>query len=151
MLHEITGRELIEYITKKDLQVKLNQQEAELIIKTVNNDGHIVCTDDETIVLRSVDQEGEHIEEVTISELVDMAAEINHISLMDAKSELSKATMGNISEYCSSVVNFVEIYDQKRVLDNAFEKNMNPLLKEILRNLKNNKESVDAFVHHKGR
>ena len=132
MEHQITGRELIEYISYKNFAIKLTQDEADVVIDTINNDQYIVCRDKEELFLKSVDQEGIHLENTSVKELVDLACEINHIKIREVMNKLPEANMENAENFCGDVIWFVKLYRDKEHLDKAFEKYFNKLLKEIV-------------------
>lgn len=123
MEHTITGRELIEYISEKKLMVQLTEDDANLILASLMNDGYsVVVGENRDLFIFSVDQNGKHLSPATLESIVDFACEINYLKIKELKGVVSTEKMNDYNEYCTLLNSLVKMYDEKIKLSNVFEK-----------------------------
>lgn len=142
MEHSITGRELIEYISEKDLMVELTEDEANLVVASIVNDGYSVAVEDKELFLVSVDQNGKHKEPATLESIVDFASEINYLKIKELKGIVATGKMVDYNEYCTILNSIVIMYDEKIKLHNVFERVCHAEMEKINKIIKNAKENV---------
>lgn len=127
--HELTGRELKEWLTTRDLLIQLSPKQCNLIIQALHQEQYNLASTDKSLCIVYTDAEGLHVQETTIDDVIDLACELSYEKLNILKSELAQCPHQDIDAYLSSL-NTLDGYSKKyqKLLDahtqTAYYKNM---------------------------
>lgn len=139
----ISGRELIEFISKNHLKIELMDEQAETIIKIIENAGYEIDFYGEYFILKSIDQEGAHIKELKFNEFIMTAAECFQHELMNACNRLDYVFKNyDLDGYINEVCNISKFY--KNVLCTGC------LLKELHSEYEQLQEELDKNKKYSG-
>ncbi|WP_294360642.1 hypothetical protein [uncultured Clostridium sp.] len=120
MEHGIEGRELKEWITQNDLMMKISDEQAEVIVKTLLQEGWIMEIGDESLLLCSIDEDGLHEKETSIDDIIDLAAEINYEHICNLKSR-SNYSIQDLTSYCNELKHYICLHYDKFKINQLFK------------------------------
>ena len=134
---EISGRKLIEFIKKNDLKIKLMDDQITAITTTLSQAGYELDVESESIVIHSVDQEGEHLKNVTLDEVISIASECIYEELSTSSDKLDAAFANrDINRYQEELKRAAILFMNQRRISDAFKqtecwKNIEKQVQEI--------------------
>ncbi|MCR4943880.1 MAG: hypothetical protein K5986_05380 [Clostridium sp.] len=134
---EISGRKLIEFIKKNDLKIKLMDDQITAITTTLSQAGYELDVEGESIVIYSVDQEGEHLKNVTLDEVISIASECIYEELSTSSDKLDAAFANrDINRYQEELKRAAILFMHQRRISDAFKqtecwKNIEKQVQEI--------------------
>lgn len=121
-LVEISGRKLIEFIKKNDLKIKLMDDQITAITTTLSQAGYELDVESESIVIHSVDQEGEHLKNVTLDEVISIASECIYEELSTSSDKLDAAFANrDINRYQEELKRAAILFMNQRRISDAFK------------------------------
>jgi len=136
-LVEISGRKLIEFIKKNDLKIKLMDDQITAITTTLSQAGYELDVERESIVIHSIDQEGEHLSNVTLEDVINIAEECIYEELSTASDKLDAAFANrDINKYQEELKRAAILFMHQRRISDAFKqtecwKNIEKQVQEI--------------------
>lgn len=134
---EISGRKLIEFIKKNDLKIKLMDDQITAITTTLSQAGYELDVESESIVIHSVDQEGEHLKNVTLDDVISIASECIYEELSTSSDKLDVAFANrDINRYQEELKRAAILFMNQRRISDAFKqtecwKNIEKQVQEI--------------------
>lgn len=121
-LVEISGRKLIEFIKKNDLKIKLMDDQITAITTTLSQAGYELDVESESIVIHSVDQEGEHLKNVTLDDVISIASECIYEELSTSSDKLDAAFANrDINKYQEELKRAAILFMHQRRILYAFK------------------------------
>lgn len=125
MKHILTGRELLEWIRENDLLLKFSSvEEASIVLNNYLNVGYALdCEGDKLIQVYS-DQEGTYANNITIDEVIDIAAENAYEEKEILKEELSRTNFHSILDivnYAKGMKRLVEKSNESKAIGNVYK------------------------------
>lgn len=136
-MDEISGRELIEYISEHKEEIRLYDKQADLILEQLHQEGFMLIAKDNNLVLAFDDQHG-HIEKIiTADELIQMVCDMNYRKLEETKASLKKNN-SQLTETCKQLYDVCKLTHKSQILADAY--NQTDSAKEIQKIL-NRKQS----------
>lgn len=121
-LVEISGRKLIEFIKKNDLKIKLMDDQITAITTILSQAGYELDVESESIVIHSVDQEGEHLKNVTLDDVISIASECIYEELSTSSDKLDAAFANrDINKYQEELKRAAILFMHQRRILYAFK------------------------------
>lgn len=133
--HRLSGRELREWNTLQNLLIRLSPKQSDLIVQTLHQAQHSLTSDGKSLYLIYNDESGQHMQESTMDDIIDLACELSYEKINELTEHLANIPyheVGNYSDCLNALTKHCKKYQQ---LLNAYKqtnycKNMNNSIEE---------------------